>query len=87
MRVTIDVDEKLWKEIMKHITEKYRTPYGKYRKAAINELLKIGLKEVKRTKNTEEFKKAMLSTKVSSEFLSFLENVSKNIRTKAKARK
>ena len=87
MRVTIDVDEKLWKEIMKHITEKYKTPYGKYRKAAINELLKIGLKEAKRSKNIDEFKKVILSTKVSPEFLSFLEKISKNIRTKAKVRK
>ncbi len=51
MRVTIDVDEKL------------RTPYGKYRKAVINELLRIRLKEAKRTKNVDEFKKSHVKHK------------------------
>ena len=88
MRVTIDVDEKLWKEIMKYITEKFGTPYGKYRKIVINELLRKSLEEIKREEsNLKKFKKLLLSSKLSPDFLSFMEETSKKIRVKARMRK
>jgi len=47
MRVTIDVDESLWEEIMNFIISRYKKSYGIYRKKVINEILKAGLKVIK----------------------------------------
>ena len=80
MRVTIDVDEKLWKEIMKKITEKYGVPYGKYRKLFINEILKRGMKNLE---EKEDFKSFLISSKISPKFLEFLSKMSKEIRKRS----
>ncbi len=84
MRVTIDVDEDIWGEIINHTIREYKSVYGKYRKKVVNNILALGLKEIKKG-NVEEFRKA-LSRDVSEDFLESAEKISKEIRDRSKVR-
>lgn len=82
MRITIDVDESLWEEIMKFIISKYKKPYGIYRKKVINEILEAGLKVIKKG-NFNDVLKVLESYEISDEFLNFMEVLSKSIRERS----
>ena len=73
------MDEKTWEKIMKYIVKKYKVPYGKYRKLVINEVLELGIKKIAES-DVEEFKKILKEEKISEDFLTFLEKISKEIR-------
>jgi len=79
MRVTIDVDESLWEEIMNFIISRYKKSYGIYRKKVINEILKVGLKVIKKG-NFNDVLKVLESYEVGDEFLNFMDSLSKSIR-------
>jgi len=49
MRITIEIDEKLWREFQKLLVDLYGTAYGTKRKEAINEAIKLWL-ELKKNK-------------------------------------
>lgn len=85
MRVTIDVDEKLWKELTDYILRKHLKLYGKYRKNTINDVLKLGLKALKKS-NVGDFKKVIASSDVSDVFLESTIELSKEIRKRSVAR-
>jgi|Deesub1362B_J571_1020462.scaffolds.fasta_scaffold06765_5 hypothetical protein len=84
MRVTVDVDEDIWEGIMEHIIREHKAVYGKYRKKVVNNILALGLKELKKG-NVEEFRKA-LSRDVSEDFLESAEALSKEIRERSRRR-
>ena len=82
MRVIIDVDENLWKEIMDFIHSKFEKPYSKSQKKVINEILKTGFKIIKEG-NFEEVMSVLENYEVSDDFLDFLSNLSKSIRERS----
>jgi SPX domain protein involved in polyphosphate accumulation len=85
MRVTIDVDEGTWKELTEYVLKKHRKLYGKYRRNTVNDVLKLGLKALKRS-NTGEFKKLIETAEVSESFLESSLEMSKEIRQRSAAR-
>jgi SPX domain protein involved in polyphosphate accumulation len=85
MRVTIDVDEGTWKELTEYVLKKHRKLYGKYRRNTVNDVLKLGLKALKRS-NAGEFKKLIETAEVSESFLESSLEMSKEIRQRSAAR-
>ncbi|MCD6483543.1 MAG: hypothetical protein J7L47_00370 [Candidatus Odinarchaeota archaeon] len=79
MRVIIDVDEKLWNEIMAFIHSKFEKPYSKSQKKVINEILKTGFKIIKEG-NFEEVMSVLENYEVGDDFLDFVSNLSKSTR-------
>ena len=85
MRVTIDVDEETWKELTDYVLRKHKKLYGKYRRNTVNDVLKLGLRALKKS-NVGEFKKLIETAEVSESFLKTSLEVSKEIRQRAAAR-
>jgi hypothetical protein len=85
MRVTIDVDERVWKELTEYIIKKHGKLYGKYRKNAVNDVLKLGLKALKKS-NVADFKTAINSVDVSRGFLDSTAEISGEVRRRGIAR-
>jgi hypothetical protein len=85
MRVTIDVDEKTWKELTDYVLKKHRKLYGKYRKNTVNDVLKLGLRALKKS-NVGDFRRAIAAIDVSSGFLESTTEISKEIRKRSAAR-
>jgi SPX domain protein involved in polyphosphate accumulation len=85
MRVTIDVDEGTWKELTDYVLKKHKKLYGKYRRNTVNDVLKLGLKALKRS-NAGDFKNLIKNAEVSESFLKSSLEVSKEIRQRSVAR-
>jgi hypothetical protein len=85
MRVTIDVDQETWKELIDYVLRKHKKLYGKYRRNTVNDVLKLGLRALKKS-NVGEFKKLIEATEVSESFLKTSLEISKEIRQRAAAR-
>jgi hypothetical protein len=85
MRVTIDVDEKTWKELTDYVLKKHRKLYGKYRKNTVNDVLKLGLRALKKS-NVGDFRRAITVSDVSSGFLESTTEISKQTRKRSVAR-
>ena len=84
MKVTINIDENLWKEIMSFVSSKYSKP-TKSREKIINEILKVGL-EVIKNDNLEDVINVLESSEVSDEFLNFMSKISSSIRERSACR-
>jgi hypothetical protein len=85
MRVTIDVDEGTWKELTEYVLKKHRKLYGKYRRSTVNDVLKLGLKALKRS-NVGDFRKVIETVEVSESFLKSSLEISKEIRQRSTSR-
>jgi purine-nucleoside phosphorylase len=85
MRVTIDVDEEIWKELTDYILKKHRKLYGKNRRNTLNDVIKLGLKALKKS-NLGGFKEAIGAVVVSKGFLDSTIEMSKEVRRRGTAR-
>lgn len=85
MRVTVDVDEEIWKELTDYILKKHRKLYGKYRRNTLNDVLKLGLRALKKS-NVRDFRAAIAAGDVSKGFLDSAIEISKEVRKRSTAR-
>ncbi len=76
MRVTLSIDDTVWKEILKFLSERFGKVTGKIREEYISLMLETGLKELKKSEIKGLFEKYKLSEKEAKR----LEKIVKEVR-------